>query len=139
MEIWSFSIYEFPFINLFLYIAGTIAVCGSAAVSSSFFAIPTRSPCYRLPFVCPNKMASVPGPSTRPPSTRFPQARLRVIAADNHEKTPCNVFLALSHRLFWIPLTKLNDSPPHSLYDFRNHSSLELTCLAAERPPGTTL
>lgn len=77
-------------------------------------------------------MSSVPGPSTRASPTRFPRALLRVIATNKHEKMPCNVRLAISRRLFWIPFEHYAGAAPQSLYDFSSPNSLELTRLCGD-------
>lgn len=77
-------------------------------------------------------MDSTSGPSSRPAATRFPRAALRVIAANKHEKAPCYVPLAISHRLFWIPLENDERKALRTLYDFSGRNSLEFTRLAGD-------
>lgn len=56
----------------------------------------------------------------------FLRAKLRLISPKGIEIKSCEVFLAISHRIYWKVVKSGDEPSPKSLFDFRNQSSLEL-------------
>ena len=75
-------------------------------------------------------MCSTAEPVLPPSALRFSNAYLRVISSNGREKKSSRVVFAMSHRIYWK--RQRGDEEPSSLFDFSEHSSLELKRLPSD-------